>query len=94
MSQDEINDHKVIQDGNGNLTIRPGDIKYVDLDGNDTINFRDQDVIGYAGNMLYLSYGINISAKYKSIKLSMLVQGASMFSINIDGPAAAMFSNG
>ncbi len=41
-----------------------------------------------------LSYGINISAKYKSIKLSMLVQGASMFSINIDGPAAAMFSNG
>ena len=94
MSQDEINDHKVIQDGNGNLTIRPGDIKYVDLDGNDTINFRDQDVIGYAGNMPELSYGINISAKYKSIKLSMLVQGASMFSINIDGPAAAMFSNG
>ena len=94
MSQDEINDHSIIQDGNGNLTLRPGDIKYLDLDNNDTINFRDQDVIGYAGNIPELSYGLNISATYKNFRLSMLLQGASMFSININGPAAIMFSNG
>ena len=51
MSQDEINNHQVIQDGNGNLLLNPGDIKYKDLDGNDTINFRDQGVIGFAGGM-------------------------------------------
>ena len=94
MSQDEINNHSVIQDGNGNLILRPGDIKYKDLDGNDTINFRDQNLIGYASNMPELSYGMNFSVKNKNLKLSMLLQGASKFSIYINGPAATMFSNG
>jgi len=94
MSQDEINNHPTIQDGNGNLLLSPGDIKYKDLDGNDTINFRDQDVIGYASNMPEINYGINLSASYKNLKLSLLLQGASKFSIYINGPAATMFSNG
>ena len=94
LSQDEINNHQTIQDGNGNLLLRPGDIKYKDLDGNDTINFRDQDVIGFASNMPEMTYGMNLSASYKNFKLSMLLQGASKFSIYIDGPAAKMFNNG
>ena len=94
MSQDEINNHPTIQDGNGNLLLNPGDIKYKDLDGNDTINFRDQDVIGYASNMPEINYGINLIASYKNLKLSLLLQGASKFSIYINGPAATMFSNG
>ena len=94
MSQDEINNHPTIQDGNGNLLLNPGDIKYKDLDGNDTINFRDQEVIGYASNMPEINYGINLSASYKNLKLSLLLQGASKFSIYINGPAATMFSNG
>ena len=94
MSQDEINNHPTIQDGNGNLLLNPGDIKYKDLDGNDTINFRDQDVIGYASNMPEINYGVNLSASYKNLKLSLLLQGASKFSIYINGPAATMFSNG
>ena len=94
MSQEEINNHSVIQDGNGNLTLRPGDIKYRDLDQNDTINFRDQDVIGYASNMPEVTYGMGISVNYKNFKLSTTLQGASKFSIYINGPAATMFSNG
>jgi len=94
MSQDEINNHPTIQDGNGNLLLNPGDIKYKDLDGNDTINFRDQEVIGFASNMPEINYGINLSASYKNLKLSLLLQGASKFSIYINGPAATMFSNG
>ena len=94
MSQDEINNHPTIQDGNGNLLLNPGDIKYKDLDGNDTINFRDQEVIGYASNMPEINYGINLIASYKNLKLSLLLQGASKFSIYINGPAATMFSNG
>ena len=94
MSQDEINNHPTIQDGNGNLLLNPGDIKYKDLDGNDTRNFRDQEVIGYASNMPEINYGINLIASYKNLKLSLLLQGASKFSIYINGPAATMFSNG
>ena len=94
MSQDEINNHKIIQDGNGNLTLRPGDIKYRDLDGNDTINFRDQDLIGYSSNMPEISFGMDIKIKYKSLQLSSILQGASKFSIYVNGPAANMFSNG
>ena len=94
MSQDEINNHPTIQDGNGNLTLRPGDIKYIDLDQNDTINFRDQDVIGYASNMPEITYGMGINVKYKNLQLSTGLQGASKFSIYINGPAANMFNNG
>lgn len=94
MSQDEINNHKIIQDGNGNLTLRPGDIKYRDLDSNDTINFRDQDLIGYSSNMPEISFGMDIKIKYKNLQLSSILQGASKFSIYVNGPAANMFSNG
>ena len=94
MSQDEINNHPTIQDGNGNLTLRPGDIKYIDLDNNDTINFRDQDVIGYASNMPEITYGMGVNIKYKNLQLSTGLQGASKFSIYINGPAANMFNNG
>ena len=94
MSQDEINNHSIIQDGNGNLTLRPGDIKYKDLDQNDTINFRDQDLIGYASNMPEITYGMGINLKYKNLQFSTTFQGASKFSIYINGPAATMFSNG
>ena len=94
MSQDEINNHQVIQDGNGNLLLNPGDIKYKDLDGNDTINFRDQGVIGFAGGMPEMNFGMNLRASYKNFQLSILLQGASKFSIYINGPAATMFSNG
>ena len=94
MSQDEINNHPTIQDGNGNLTLRPGDIKYIDLDNNDTINFRDQDVIGYASNMPEITYGMGVNIKYKNLQLSTGFQGASKFSIYINGPAANMFNNG
>jgi hypothetical protein len=41
-----------------------------------------------------INYGINLSASYKNLKLSLLLQGASKFSIYINGPAATMFSNG
>ena len=77
MTQDEINNHKIIQDGNGNLTLRPGDILNIDLDKNDTINFRDQDLIGYATNMPEITYGMGISLSYKNLKLSTSLQGAS-----------------
>ncbi|MFV0267699.1 MAG: SusC/RagA family TonB-linked outer membrane protein, partial [Draconibacterium sp.] len=93
MSQEEIDNYPVIQDGIDNSTLRPGDIRYLDLDDNDTITFRDQKVIAYDNKLPELTYGMNIGASYKNFSLNMLFQGASKFSINITSSARTMFSN-
>ncbi|MEL6652384.1 MAG: SusC/RagA family TonB-linked outer membrane protein, partial [Bacteroidota bacterium] len=93
MSQEEIDNHPVDQDENGNSTLRPGDIKYVDRDGDGLLTFRDQDEIAFAQGIPEMVYGMNIELGYKNFRLSGLIQGASMFSINISGSARTMFSN-
>ena len=65
----------------------------MDLDGNDTINFRDQRVIAFDSRLPELLYGLNISATYRNFSLDILFQGASRFSIDINGSARTMFSN-
>lgn len=93
MSQAEIDNHPVVQDDNENTTLRPGDIRYIDRDGDGELTFRDQDVIGYAQGIPEMVYGMNIALEYKNFRLSALIQGASKFSINISGSARSMFSN-
>jgi hypothetical protein len=58
--------------------LRPGDIRYKDLNGDKVIDWRDQDVIGY-GSYPDLTYGLNIGAQYGSFSITALFQGASMF---------------
>ena len=100
MSQAEIDAHPVVQDDNENTTLRPGDIRYIDRDGDGIITFRDQEEIGFAisnenevSGIPELVYGMNIALGYKNFRLSGLLQGASRFSININGSARTMFSN-
>ncbi len=93
MSQAEIDEHPIVQDDNGNSTLRPGDIKYVDRDGDGEITFRDQDVIAYAQGIPEMVYGMNLGLGFKNFRLSALLQGASKFSINISGSARTMFDN-
>ena len=93
MSQAEINEHPVDQDENGNSTLRPGDIKYIDRDGDGVLTFRDQEEIAYAQGIPEMVYGMDVGLEYKNFRLSGLIQGASMFSINISGSARTMFSN-
>ena len=93
MSQAEIDNHPVDQDENGNSTLRPGDIKYLDRDGDGVLTFRDQEEIAYAQGIPEMVFGMNLDLEYKNFRLSALVQGASMFSINISGSARTMFSN-
>ena len=100
MSQQEIDNHPVIQDDNENRTLRPGDIRYIDLDGDGAITFRDQEEIGFGisseddvSGIPEMVYGMNLGIEYKNFRLSALLQGASRFSINISGSARTMFSN-
>ncbi|MEM0992414.1 MAG: TonB-dependent receptor [Bacteroidota bacterium] len=94
MSQDEIDSYGVIQDGNENTTLRPGDIRYKDLNGDGIIDFRDQDEIAYGRQIPEMVMGLNLDLYYKNFRLSALFQGASNFAINIGGAARTMFSNG
>ncbi len=93
MSQAEIDNHPIVQDDNENQTLRPGDIKYIDRDGDGQITFRDQDVIAFDDNIPEMVYGMDVGLEYKNLRLSALLQGASKFSINISGSARTMFSN-
>lgn len=78
MNQEEINNYTVNQDQANNKTLRPGDIRYIDLNGDKIIDWRDQDVIGY-GTFPSLTYGLNVEMQYKAFSLTALFQGASMF---------------
>lgn len=98
LNQAEIDNHPVNQDQNGNSTLRPGDIKYKDISGSDgkpdgVINWRDQAEIGY-GTFPDMSYGLNLNAEYKGINISVLLQGASMFNMQIGGNLRAPFTTG
>lgn len=93
MSQAEIDEYPIDQDQSGNSTLRPGDIKYVDLNGDGVIDFRDQDVIAFASGNPELVYGLSLGMTYKNFGISTLLQGASRFSIRISGSAQTMFSN-
>ena len=64
--------------GTGNSRVIPGDIRYVDLNGDNYIDWRDQDEIG-KGGLPDMTYGINLNAAYKNFSVSMLFQGASGF---------------
>ncbi|MGD9557098.1 MAG: SusC/RagA family TonB-linked outer membrane protein [Mangrovibacterium sp.] len=78
MTQAEIDNHPVNQDQAENSTLRPGDIKYKDLNDDKVIDWKDQDEIGY-GTFPDLTYGLNLEMQYKGFSLTALFQGASMF---------------
>jgi len=97
MTQEQIDNHTIDQDLNGNSTIQLGDIIYKDISGPEgipdgEITWRDQDEIGYSA-FPDMSFGLDLMANYKNFTLSALFQGASMFNMNIQGAARGGFSN-
>jgi TonB-linked SusC/RagA family outer membrane protein len=76
-TQEEI-DNAPDHDGNGNESIRPGDIRYYDLDNNDTINSYDEQYIG-KGAFPELIFGLNLNISYNNFSLRVNFQGASEF---------------
>ena len=82
MSQDEIDaypvDQSLLAGGTGNSSVIPGDIRYMDLNGDNYIDWRDQAEIG-KGGLPDMTYGINLNASYKNFSVSMLFQGATGF---------------
>jgi TonB-dependent starch-binding outer membrane protein SusC len=55
--------------------VTPGDVRFVDVNGDGKINFDDREVVGTP--FPTFEYGINLSASYKNFDLSMFFQGVS-----------------
>jgi hypothetical protein len=71
-NQSEIAKHL---SGTINPPNKPGDIRFKDLNSDGIINDKDRDYIG--NSIPKLSYGLNLSAGYKGIDLSVLFQGVN-----------------
>lgn len=71
---------------NDNSSLKAGDIKLVDTNGDDVINWKDQQIIG-KGGMPHWMGGLNINLAWKGFDVSALIQGAWGYTIplNYDG---------
>ncbi len=86
-SQEEIEAYELDQDLSGNSTIRPGDIKYVDISGPDGIpdgrlDWRDQVQIGLSA-VPEIFFGLSTSLQYNNFDLYVLLQGATRSDIRV-----------
>lgn len=82
-SWEEIANWPINNDGHGNTTLRPGDIKYQDVNGDGVINDLDKRPIGYSTSGDFnpiLSYGLNFSASWKGFDMSMDFTGSALSS--------------
>ncbi len=78
-SQDEIDALKfVYNETQGNTSLKPGDVRYVDTNNDGLLNWRDQVEIG-KGTIPHWMGGFNINLKYKNFDISALAQGALGF---------------
>ncbi|MEZ0542817.1 SusC/RagA family TonB-linked outer membrane protein [Fibrella arboris] len=78
-SQQQIDDYKVDNDGQGNRTQLPGDFIYKDVNGDGLITSLDERPIGYAeGATPYVNYAFNGTLGYKGFTLRVDVVGASL----------------
>ncbi|MBN8787498.1 MAG: TonB-dependent receptor [Terrimonas sp.] len=96
-SQEDVDKWPLSFEGlnNDNSSLRPGDAKYKDLNGDGVINWRDQTEIG-KGSMPHWTYGLNLSLRYKNFDFSALFQGAFGYTTYIDleaAPTAVFYSN-
>ncbi len=91
-SEEEI-EAGAIQDNNGNFSLQPGDVRYVDLNADGVIDVQDQRVFGNGDKPIY-NYSLNLSANYKNLSLSVLLTGALGYDIYIDGEAQSPLRNG
>lgn len=71
-----------IHDGAGNRTLLPGDLRYVDVNGDNVIDGRDQTVIGRGGGKPAIYFGTNLELNWKNFDFAVLLQGATMYRIS------------
>ena len=81
-SYEEIAAWPVDQDGQGNATLAPGDIKYVDQDGNGILSNNDRVYVKNS-SLPDMHFGINLSASWKGIYMNAQFQGVTGYNQQI-----------
>ncbi|RZK76231.1 MAG: TonB-dependent receptor, partial [Pedobacter sp.] len=89
-SQEEINASAV---PGARESLRPGDIKYSDLNGDGLININDVKQIG-RGDVPNKIYGFGLNVSYKGFALSTFFQGAHGADIMLGGSGIFPFNGG
>ena len=80
-SQEEI-DHWAVEDGKGNTTLLPGDLKYEDYNGDGIIDDNDIRPIARNPNLPEANFGMTLGLSWKGIDFNMLLQAAEGFYVN------------
>jgi TonB-linked SusC/RagA family outer membrane protein len=70
------------------LNPAPGDVKYLDLSGNGSIDAEDMRELGHA--FPRYTFGLNVGLEYKNFELSALLQGAADVDVRLAGALAEM----
>ena len=61
-------------------SVRPGDIKYKDQNGDGKIDSYDEVAIGHSSSIPGIYYGINLGFEYKGFGIDAVFQGAGQYS--------------
>ncbi len=77
---------------NGTRITGAGDIKYVDIDGNDTLNARDRVLMG--NNFPRYDFSLNLNADYKGFDLNIFLFGVAKRDNYISGVGVEPFNAG
>jgi TonB-linked SusC/RagA family outer membrane protein len=77
---------------NGSRTTGAGDIRYVDVDRNDTINAKDRVLLG--NNFPRYDYSLNLNADYKGFDLNIFLFGVGKRDNYISGVGVEPFNAG
>ena len=85
---------KYKSDPRGMSSLKPGDVKFVDRDGNGTIDPNDREI--FHSNIPKFTFGWNISGEWKGFDISLLLQGSAdanrmMYGEWVEGPAYEVF---
>ncbi|RZA00021.1 MAG: TonB-dependent receptor, partial [Sphingobacteriaceae bacterium] len=75
-----------------NEPIKPGDLKYADLNGDNIINDKDKGAIGKP-NLQNLTFGLPIGIHYKGFDANILFQGSFNYSLILTNQAIEPFQS-
>lgn len=89
-SQEEIDNHPDQSSIAGHSQV--GDVKYVDVDGDDKLTAQDRTILG--NDVPWFNYGFNVSASYKNFDLDVLTYGVGGVKTYLEQEAAHPFFNG
>lgn len=81
-SQEEI-DRSPVQNVGGD--VRPGDIRYRDVDGNGMINENDKVMISPYGNVPRIQYGFGANLQYRNFDFGVFFNGSGKRTIMVSG---------